>query len=97
MSDHIEALEAEIKKHCENLNIADARIDRLCDRVSNLQAAIREKDYDLNIRAEQREALYQENKRWRSAAQDVVANRGTNIPLEASIDALAEALEADDV
>ena len=31
------------------------------------------------------------------AAQDVVANRGTNIPLEASIDALAEALlEADD-
>ena len=32
----------------------------------------------------------------REAAQDVVANRGTNIPLEASIDALAEALEVGD-
>ena len=32
----------------------------------------------------------------RQAAQDVVANRGTNIPLEASIDALAVALEQED-
>ena len=62
---------------------------------------------DLNARIAELEALVQsfdavdkarqaENDKLRGAGQDVVANRGTNIPLEASIDALAEALEADD-
>ena len=39
------------------------------------------------------EELEAERDKLREAAQDVVANRGTNIPLEASIDALAAALE----
>ena len=77
-----------------------ARIDELEALVQSFDAVDKARQAELAFMTSERDYLLgsvdPKLTALREAGQDVVANRGTNIPLEASIDALAAALEGMD-